>query len=245
VKTYSSGMYARLGFAVAVHCEPDVLLVDEVLAVGDRGFQVKCFKKMGELREGGTTFIMVSHNVHMIAGFSDWVALLRHGKMTRFDNPFEGLKEYTRLFVGSGDGLIEKLVSRGSRIEFRDVVIGERVLEPGDAFSVRMPYLSSADYQDVELDVAVYDERDTDLYYQATNHAYGRRLDLPRGAHEFTVTLRNLQITASMGRIVIALWSRNRTEQLFWWRIPIEFSPTEAATGKNFLPLEFEVREAR
>ena len=63
VKRYSSGMYCRLGFAVAAHVNPDILLVDEVLAVGDAAFQAKCLKRMGELRANGTTIIFVTHNL--------------------------------------------------------------------------------------------------------------------------------------------------------------------------------------
>ena len=66
VKFYSSGMFVRLGFAIAVHCEPNILLVDEVLAVGDEGFQNKCFNKIGELKKKETTTILVSHNMHII-----------------------------------------------------------------------------------------------------------------------------------------------------------------------------------
>jgi len=66
VKQYSSGMYVRLGFAIAVHADPDILLVDEVLAVGDRDFSLKCYQKMKEIRERGTTIILVSHNEYVI-----------------------------------------------------------------------------------------------------------------------------------------------------------------------------------
>src|SRR5438270_1143582 len=62
VKTYSSGMYARLGFAVAAHCSPDILLVDEILSVGDLEFQSKCWRHIHWLREQGTTIILVSHS---------------------------------------------------------------------------------------------------------------------------------------------------------------------------------------
>ena len=66
VKHYSSGMVVRLGFAIAVHCEPDILLVDEVMAVGDYKFQRKCFKRMKEMRSKGVTLILVAHNMRMI-----------------------------------------------------------------------------------------------------------------------------------------------------------------------------------
>jgi lipopolysaccharide transport system ATP-binding protein len=242
VKHYSSGMFVRLGFAVAVHSEPDVMLVDEVLAVGDRGFQIKCFKKMAELRELGTTFVVVSHNMHTIAGFCDWVALLNRGSFARYDDVFEGLKEYNKLFLGEEDSEIERLVSAGSQIRFFDVELPPRELHPGGSFTLRMPFEASVDYLDAELDVAVYDARDPDLYYQATNRAYGKSIDLAAGRGKLVVTLKNVQISGSIGRIVVALWAKNRSEQLFWWRIPVEFLSHEASTGKNFLPLEFEVQ---
>ena len=66
VKFYSSGMFVRLGFAVAVHCEPNILLVDEVMAVGDKEFQIRCYQKMHQIRKSGTTIILVSHNEYTI-----------------------------------------------------------------------------------------------------------------------------------------------------------------------------------
>jgi lipopolysaccharide transport system ATP-binding protein len=69
VKHYSSGMYMRLGFAIAVHASPDILLIDEVLAVGDQGFQVKCVEKIGELRQRGVTILWASHDLSMVQSF--------------------------------------------------------------------------------------------------------------------------------------------------------------------------------
>jgi ABC-type polysaccharide/polyol phosphate transport system ATPase subunit len=71
VKTYSSGMYARLGFAVAIHVDPDVLLVDEVLAVGDEAFTHKCFEKLGEFRRQGRTILLVTHSLDLVARLCD------------------------------------------------------------------------------------------------------------------------------------------------------------------------------
>ena len=73
VQTYSSGMIVRLGFAVTAHLEPDILLVDEVLAVGDEGFQVKCLNKIGELKMNGTAIVLVSHNMHTVSTYSNRV----------------------------------------------------------------------------------------------------------------------------------------------------------------------------
>ena len=66
VRTYSSGMYVRLGFSVAIHCDPDILLIDEVLSVGDLQFVGKCRRKIAELRERGTTIVFVTHRLHQV-----------------------------------------------------------------------------------------------------------------------------------------------------------------------------------
>ncbi len=82
VKHYSSGMFVRLGFAVAVHCDPDILLVDEVLAVGDRNFQIKCFRKMHELKKKYcVSIIMVSHNEYAMREYTQRCIVLDKGKM--------------------------------------------------------------------------------------------------------------------------------------------------------------------
>jgi ABC-type polysaccharide/polyol phosphate transport system ATPase subunit len=80
VKFYSSGMIVRLGFSMAIHSTPDVLIVDEVLAVGDIAFQVKCFDRMKAIREQGTTIIVVSHNLSAIRGLCDRALVLHEGQ---------------------------------------------------------------------------------------------------------------------------------------------------------------------
>jgi ABC-type polysaccharide/polyol phosphate transport system ATPase subunit len=81
VKHYSSGMYVRLGFAVAVHCEPDILLVDEVLAVGDLAFALKCHRKMSEFRQSGGTVVMVTHNMQAIRNMCKNALWVNSGKI--------------------------------------------------------------------------------------------------------------------------------------------------------------------
>ncbi|MDZ4243182.1 MAG: ABC transporter ATP-binding protein, partial [Candidatus Omnitrophota bacterium] len=83
VKRYSSGMYSRLGFSVAAHMEPDILLVDEVLSVGDIAFQAKCAQKIRELLKSGATIVLVSHQLGMIQSLCDRVILLQNGAVVR------------------------------------------------------------------------------------------------------------------------------------------------------------------
>jgi ABC-type polysaccharide/polyol phosphate transport system ATPase subunit len=86
VKFYSSGMYVRLGFSVAIAATPDILVIDEVLAVGDLAFQNKCFQRMSEIGRSGTTMVVVSHNVHQIKRVCQRTIVLEGGQVT-FDGP--------------------------------------------------------------------------------------------------------------------------------------------------------------
>src|SRR5204862_4706586 len=87
VKTYSSGMYMRLGFAVAIHVNPDVLLVDEVLAVGDEGFTHKCLDKFAEFRRRGRTILLVTHSLGLVERFCDEALWLDAGKAMTHGDP--------------------------------------------------------------------------------------------------------------------------------------------------------------
>lgn len=92
VKFYSSGMYVRLAFAVAVHVDPDLLLVDEVLAVGDEPFQRKCMDKIAEFQREGRTIVLVSHSSEQVGMLCDRVVVLNHGKMIHDGNVAEGIR---------------------------------------------------------------------------------------------------------------------------------------------------------
>jgi lipopolysaccharide transport system ATP-binding protein len=94
VKRYSSGMYARLGFAIAAHVEPDILLVDEVLSVGDYVFQRKCIDKIHEILRSGATVIFISHNMESVISLCSRAILLRKGEIIKEGNPNEVTSEY-------------------------------------------------------------------------------------------------------------------------------------------------------
>ena len=94
VKRYSSGMYVRLAFAVAAHLEPEVLMVDEVLAVGDTAFQKKCVGKMGDVAKEGRTVLFVSHNMAAIANLCKRCILLENGKIVMNDQPETVINHY-------------------------------------------------------------------------------------------------------------------------------------------------------
>lgn len=94
VKNYSSGMYVRLGFSVAINVDPDVLLVDEVLAVGDEQFQNRCAEKFADLRAAGKTIVLVSHSLGSVRAMCDHVIWLAHGRVRRSGDAAEVLDDY-------------------------------------------------------------------------------------------------------------------------------------------------------
>src|SRR6185295_7113475 len=99
VKRYSSGMYLRLGFAIAAHLDPDILLLDEVLAVGDAVFQTKCIERIRQLRNDGTTIVFVSHNLNAVQSLCDRVFLLRKGEVLRSGPPRDVISEYEHMLT--------------------------------------------------------------------------------------------------------------------------------------------------
>ncbi len=96
LRTYSSGMIARLGFSVAVHLDPSILLVDEVLAVGDEHFQQKCLRRMQQFRECNTTMVFVSHDMPNVAKISDRVILIDGGRILDIGEPARVIESYRR-----------------------------------------------------------------------------------------------------------------------------------------------------
>ena len=96
VRTYSSGMYMRLAFAVAINVEADILLVDEVLAVGDQHFQDKCIAKMKELKDEGKTMVFVTHSLGTVKDFCDRSVWLSNGEIRMDGNSEEVIEEYLK-----------------------------------------------------------------------------------------------------------------------------------------------------
>jgi ABC-2 type transport system ATP-binding protein len=142
VKNYSSGMYVRLGFSVAINVDPDVLLVDEILAVGDENFQRKCAEKFADLHSAGKTIVVVSHALPTVRNLCDSVALLEHGVLKQVGPAAEVIDNYMAdaHFArhddgtggsrwGSGEGRIDRVEIIGrSGAPTQSVRTGERVV---------------------------------------------------------------------------------------------------------------------
>ncbi len=103
VKNYSSGMYVRLGFSVAIHVDPDVLVVDEILAVGDAEFQAKCRTKFSDFRNAGKTVILVSHSTSTVIDMCDQAAWLSHGNLRSVGSTQEVTDQYLQSLPHEGE----------------------------------------------------------------------------------------------------------------------------------------------
>ena len=121
VKTYSSGMFVRLAFAVAINIEPEILIVDEALSVGDVFFQAKCYHKFEEFKKMGKTIVFVSHDLSSISKYCDRVYLLNQGNLLGEGSPKEMIDAYKRVLVGQYE-IHDK--------EDMDIHIPENVLNP-------------------------------------------------------------------------------------------------------------------
>jgi lipopolysaccharide transport system ATP-binding protein len=144
VKHYSSGMYVRLAFAVAAHLEPDILLVDEVLAVGDAGFQRKCLRSIDRLTGEGRTVMLVSHNMGMVRSFSSRAVLLDRGRIVSGGETDEVISAYHRSLETVGAGYGFNGDSTGKEVWFSSAAIlnsaGEAVNEVPCGESVKLRF---------------------------------------------------------------------------------------------------------
>ncbi len=122
VKTYSSGMFVRLAFALAINVEPEILIVDEALSVGDVFFQAKCYRRMEEIRKSGTTILMVTHDMGSIIKYCDKVVLLNKGEFVAEGAPGRMVDLYKKILAGQMDSLKEEL-------EEMNDFSGDKVLE--------------------------------------------------------------------------------------------------------------------
>ncbi len=149
VLAYSSGMYVRLAFAVAINVDPELLLIDEILAVGDVTFQQKCFEKFVDFREQGRTLVLVTHDMSSVRDFCDRAIWLEHGTISGEGDPAELVDEYTESMLGGAREGEAAAVRRGPgpiHVERVELLVDERSVarcRTGDSVTVRMHYRSA------------------------------------------------------------------------------------------------------
>lgn len=172
VRTYSSGMAARLGFACAVHTDPDILLIDEVLAVGDVKFRVKCYRQLARLRAEGTAFILVSHNPHAILSMCDSAVYLSKGRLVAAGDAGEVMRRYEEDLFSTGAAgdainalrLPEKTAAQSNGLDitalrFRDAEGRETsVIESGETVSFCVEFRAREAFDDLNLALLVREQ---------------------------------------------------------------------------------------
>ncbi len=160
VKRYSSGMYVRLGFSIAAHLDPDILLLDEVLAVGDIVFQAKCLDLIGQLREIGRTIVLISHDLGAIRRLCDRAVLLHHGQVVMTGSPGDVVDRYQQMAMGAeetyhlNDDACQKAATC-SHISFASIELGETP-RTGYPMFARLGFHAQAPIEDVVFNILIY-----------------------------------------------------------------------------------------
>lgn len=165
LKYYSSGMYMRLGFSVAIHVEPDILIVDEILAVGDQAFQSKCLNKILDLKRRGTTIMMVSHNMNQIETICTDLIWIEQGKMVAQGPTAEVVAKYVAYSYQREQAQTQTITFErvGDReIELTEVRIlnesgeAQSVFNTGDGLIIEMVYQAHSPIPNPEFGLAIY-----------------------------------------------------------------------------------------
>jgi ABC-type polysaccharide/polyol phosphate transport system ATPase subunit len=155
VKWYSSGMYVRLGFAVAAHLDPQILLVDEALAVGDEAFRRKCYDRITALRSAGKTIVFISHDLLSVERLCDRAIFMENGRVA-LDGPVSAAVSAYRRSVAGGPSPVDVAPADRAVTVTRVSVCGKRAGEPaktGDPLSVRVSYTATAPIDEAAVQV--------------------------------------------------------------------------------------------
>lgn len=216
VKRYSSGMYMRLAFAVAAHLDPEILLVDEVLAVGDLEFQKKCLGKMQDFAKSGRTVLFVSHNMSAVSSLCNRLLLLNKGEV-EFSGPVaEGISRYVLTVEKSATADLTNVSTRQglgeyARLTSLSLLDGAGracdTFAMGQSLKIRLKVLCKEPLKNAEVGVAITNSVSVALHYLVSNWE-GLSCNLDVGVHEFEVTVPEL--TLYPGTYVLTPWIKRQ-----------------------------------
>ena len=240
VKRYSNGMYVRLAFAVAAHLDPEILVVDEVLAVGDVQFQKKCLGKMEDVSKQGRTVLFVSHNMSAVEMLCNRAILLDHGSLCMDDTARNVVKRYVEESHArpAGGQLDQRVDRRGTgaarAISFR-VLNEAREEEPSMqsggnyVFAVEYENLTDAPIEDVSVRIDIFDDR-TALTLLLKTDFTNQNLTFQKGRGTFHCAVKNLPLTNGLYTARIFFSIRSDSEFLDW----VEDAVTLTVSGGDF-----------
>jgi lipopolysaccharide transport system ATP-binding protein len=219
VKTYSSGMYMRLAFSVAVNVNPDILVIDEALAVGDGHFQKKCVDKIREFQDDGRTILFCSHALYHIASLCRRTLWLDHGRVMRFGPSLDVVHEYETFLLqrdrdqaAAGEPEHESSLSP---VRFHDIVVCDRAGRPRDLFArgddihLKLRIHSDDPRQPIHVIVAVHRSADDLQCFAVGTHADGMAPLSGRNEYEITVQLQNVPLLRADYSIIAFVGDEN------------------------------------
>jgi len=251
VQNYSSGMKVRLGFAVAAQMEPDVLIIDEVLAVGDITFQLKCFNRIGELRKNGVAIILVSHNLHQITTFSNRGIALSKGNQLYYGEVEKSIEVYKDSLTGlDSDKEIEKVISGNElliihQVDFTPKLVNGAIhLKDNTEVTVHIKYDAKKRLENLDIDVVLRASIMSGIdFYQANNKAFNKVVTFNKGEGELNITIKDLHINGLKLYLFIAIFTEDREECIFWWRnVPVKFPYKAFFSGMTTHKIDFDVQ---
>jgi ABC-type polysaccharide/polyol phosphate transport system ATPase subunit len=222
VKHYSSGMYVRLGFAVAVHVDPEVLIVDEVLAVGDEVFQRKCLDRIRVFQKEGRTIVFVTHAVDLVRQICTRAAFLHHGRLVCTGPASDVVREFRQTLHGEAHLEAGPMQERGTRevqivgVTLRDSEGRERqIFQAGEDLEVVIDLESHRPVDDPHIGIAIYDDRDQHLY--GTN-TLGREMNLGtlHGKARARFMLHRLPFLDGRYSLTVGVHSRDERTAYHW-----------------------------
>jgi len=218
VRNYSSGMYIRLGFAVAISVDPDILIVDEVLAVGDEAFQRKCIERIEDIQEAGKTIIFVTHNVEMTKEICTRVVMLDHGVIVKEGKPREVVNYYHQAMEVAESERSE----RGNRkIEVAGVALlndaGEQVnnFDTGENMRIRVAYRAHEPTDDPVFGFSIDDYRGFTAYGTNTR-LKGLEIGPLTGEGYIDFDLKSLPMLEGRYLVSVAIHSRDESVVYHW-----------------------------
>lgn len=231
IRTYSSGMTVRLGFSIATAIRPDILIVDEALSVGDAYFQLKCFKRIREYRESGTTLLFVSHDPGAVKNLCDRAILLDKGQQLLDGKPEDVLDYYNALLAKNIDKLeAEKFLGKGERrsgnnkAEIKKVFITKNdllvnTIQVLDTFEINIEVEFKDNINNPTLGFVIKDRLGNEIFGTNTNYLeYGNSLFYSGERKVFSFQLKNTLGTGSYNiSVAIHSDSNHINENYNWW----------------------------
>ncbi|MDP9242235.1 MAG: ABC transporter ATP-binding protein [Actinomycetota bacterium] len=248
VKFYSSGMLVRLGFAVAVHVDPAILLVDEVLAVGDEAFQHKCLDRVRRFQRDGRTIIFVTHAVDLVRQICDRAVMLDHGSIHSQGAPDQVVRDFRLVMLqhdldyATDEGTKEiEIVS--AELVGNDGASGT-VIRPGDGLTIQVDLRSAAPVADAVLSFALHDQ-DNKFAFGSNTDEHGIQLTGFEGKRRVRFRLSSLPFVSGKYWVTLGVHSRDssRVYHVQEQRYTFEVRVGEASTGQVFIPVEVDVEE--